>query len=174
MRETETKEIDGCTYTCTMMSVRQANRTWIELCAVLGEPVVRGLARASADADQQVQDLIMAAISAALRNLSEEVHERLVEAVFDGVRADGVGELKAWEPKFESQFRGRLLTMYKVWAWSVQVNYQDFLDAAQSLGLGEVVSLGKEAIGKAQESLDPQTSTGESGESSPASTTTSH
>ncbi len=175
MRETETKEIDGCTYACTMMSIRQANRTWMEMCAVLGEPVVRGLARAVRDPDQQVKELILSAMSAALMNLTEEIHERLIAAVFNGVRADKVGELKAWDSKFEDHFHGRLFTMYKVWTWSVQVNYQDFLDAAQSLNVGSLLeSLGETKSQESQGSPDPQTSTGESGESSPATNSTSH
>lgn len=161
MRETQYKEIDGHRYSCTMMPVRKAHQTWVELVAVLGQPVVSAIGRASQDQDQQVQELISSAASMALMNIDAEVADRLLASLFDGVRADGIGEWEPWDAKFDAHFRGKVFSMYKVWAWSLQVNYQDFLDAARGLGLNEMLETGKSAL------KDHLTSTQESGESSP-------
>lgn len=164
MRKPQFKEINGHKYACTMMSVRKAHQTWIELVGTLGQPVVSAIARASDEPDQQAANLIPAVMSMAMMNLQGEVADRLLVSVFDGVRVEGFGELKPWDDQFDDHFRGRIFAMYKVWAWAVQVNYQDFLDEAQSLGLGQMVTKGKAAL---QTHL---TQTSESGDqSSPSS-----
>lgn len=161
MRTTEQKEIDGHNYVCSMMSVRTSHRTFIELLRTLGRPIVSALSRAQESQNSDTTAMLMAAISLAMQNLDEEVTDRLIERVFNGVECQGVGELVAWDTKFEMHFRGRLLSMYKVWTWSLQVNYQSFLDVAQTLGLSGAVEMGKEALSN----LHP-TSNDESGTSS--------
>ena len=150
MRKPETKEIDGHKYLCTMMSVRQAHQTFLSLCATLGGPVVEAIAKGSDDLDGDATRLITAAISAAVQNLEGEVGDRLIESVFKGVAfvgKDATGfELKPWDDDFERHFHGRIFTMYKVWAWSVEVNYRDFLDGAQALGGGKAKDLGKDVL----------------------------
>lgn len=161
MRDEQLKEIDGYKYSCTMMPVRKAHQTWVELVSVLGQPVLAGIARASTDQEQQVSELISSAASMALMNLEGEASDRLLANLFDGVYLEGEGELEAWTPKFDAHFRGRIYAMYKVWAWALEVNYRDFLDAARGLGLSQLVKAGKTEL---QTRL---TQTQESGESSP-------
>ncbi len=160
MRTTEQTEIDGHAYACTMMSVRTANATFNLLLRTLGRPVIQALARAQETQNTDQTAMMMAAISMAMQNLDEDVSERLIERIFNGVRVRDVGDLVPWDDKFEDHFHGRLLSMYKVWAWAIQVNYQSFLDAAQAHGLSGLLDLGKSSL------QNLQTSTDESGTSS--------
>tara|TARA_Y100000310_G_scaffold304988_1_gene344691 strand:- start:2280 stop:2795 length:516 start_codon:yes stop_codon:yes gene_type:complete len=167
MREAESKIIDGHEYRCTMMSVRSAHRTFLDLCSTLGGPVINAIAEGSDDMEGDATRLITGAISLAVQNLDGPVGDQLIESVFSGVaytgksedkddpQADGMGfELKAWDDDFERHFGGRLLSMYKVWAWSVEVNYRDFLDGAQALGGDRGAGIGKKVF----QSLRTQTS----------------
>ena len=152
MRKPEFKEIDGKKYRCDMMKVMAAHETLISLCATLGEPVVKGIVAGMDDMEGDATSLIMAAISAAMRNLDGPVSRELIESVYQGVYYVGDGkedlgfEMKVGDDQFDDHFHGRVLTMYKVWLWSMQVNYKDFLDAAQALGIGKAKDLGKQAL----------------------------
>jgi hypothetical protein len=158
MREKEYKIIDGVEYMCQMMDVRSAHRTLLGICNTLGEPIVKAIAEGAEDAEGDAVRLISAALSAATQNLEGARGERLIEVVFDGVyksgREDGF-ELKAWSDKFNEHFQGRLLSVYKVWAWAVQVNYRDFFDAAQSLGADKAKGLGNQVFSALQTRTSP-------------------
>ncbi len=154
MRETEYKEIDGHNYQCSMMSVREAHQTFLSLCSTMGAPVIKAVAAGADDMEGDAMRLITAAISAAVQNLEGEVGDRLIESVFKGVQYAGDGtdkvpgfELTPWDTNFERHFKGQLFSMYKVWAWSVEVNYRDFLEGAQALGVGKAKDLGKQVLG---------------------------
>ncbi len=152
-----------------MMSVRSAHRTFLDLCSTLGGPVINAIAEGSDDMEGDATRLITGAISLAVQNLDGPVGDQLIESVFNGVAFTGKSEIKddpeaeihvdgfeikAWNDDFERHFRGHLLSMYKVWAWSVEVNYRDFLDAAQLLGVDKGAGLGKKVF----QSLRTQTS----------------
>lgn len=168
MRDKEFNEIDGHKYCCTMMTVRQANRTWVDLLSTLGGPAIEAIASGMDDKEQDAVALITASISVAVQRLEGNVSERLIEPVLSSVSFtegdDGdIVELKPWDGKFETHFHGRILTLYKVWGWAVMVNYRDFLDAARNLGLDQGLKLGKKAL------LSHLTPTSESGASPPPS-----
>ncbi len=153
-RKNEFETIDGKKYRCDMMKVMDAHQTLISLCATIGEPVVKAIVAGMDDMDGDATSLIMAAISAAMRNLDGPVSVELIQSVYQGVYYVGDGtdkdlgfEMKVGDDKFDDHFHGRLLTMYKVWAWSMKVNYKDFLDAAQALGVGKAKDLGKQVLG---------------------------
>ena len=71
--------------------------------------------------------------------------------------------------RFDIHFKGRVLAMYKVFAWAMEVNYRDFFGAAHSSPLGQILKM---AGSKAWSGL---TSTPRSGSSSsdPEETSTS-
>ncbi len=103
--------------------------------------------------DADVVRLITVAISAAVQNLEGQAGDQLIDSVFNGVSyldeetdARPGFKLKAWDDDFERHFKGRLLSMYKVWAWSVEVNYRDFLEGAQALGGGKATGLVKQGL----------------------------
>jgi hypothetical protein len=151
-REIKIKEIDGHRYRCDMMPIRLSHQTLISLCSTLGEPVVKAILSGMDDDDGDVVGLLMGAIVVAMRNLDGPVSDQLIESLFQGMQEVGDGKedigfpLVAWDDKFNDHFHGRPLTMYKVWVWSMQVNYKDFLDAAQALGVGKAKDLGTKAL----------------------------
>lgn len=157
MRKQEETTIGEHKYVCTMMSVRTAHHTFTELLRVLGRPVISQLAGAI---DVDANAAIASAIAMALRDIDEAVADRIVGSLFEGVLAEGVGEVKPWSTEFDAMYRGDLLNMYKVCAWSIKVNYSDFLEGAQQLGLSNGVELGKKAVSEVL-----RTSTKESGAS---------
>jgi hypothetical protein len=153
MREAESKTIDGHKYRCQMMSVRSAHQTFLNLCNTIGEPVVKAIADGAADMEGDAIRLIVMAITAAAQNLEGGPGDRLIESVFNGVSyldeetdAKPGFALKAWDEDFERHFKGHLFSMYKVWAWSVEVNYRDFLEGAQGLGGDKTVGLVKQGL----------------------------
>ena len=145
-RESQHKEIDGHKYACTMMPVRKASQTWIELVAVLGQPTIAAIAQASSDPDEEAVTAIVRGLTGVIHNLQGDVGDRLIEQVFDGIIVEGVGPLEPWNEAFDAHFRGRIYSMYKVWGWSIEVNFKDFLAVAQLLGLDQVVKLGSSAL----------------------------
>lgn len=153
MRDNEFKTINGHKYRCKMMRVREAHQTFLSLCSTIGGPAIKAIAAGADDMEGDAMRLITGAISAAVQNLEGPVGDQLIESVFKGVAYVGDGgedlgfELTPWDDDFEKHFSGHLLSMYKVWAWSVEVNYRDFLDGAQALGLGKAKDLGRQVLG---------------------------
>lgn len=152
MRKSEDKIIDGFKYKCKMMGIRESHQTFLSLCSSIGEPAVKAIAAGSEDMDGDVIRLITMAITAAVQNLEGAVGDRLISSVFNGVDYVGDGgddlgfSMVAWDKDFEKHFHGRLFSLYKVWAWSVEVNYRDFLDGVQALGEDGAKSLGKTVL----------------------------
>jgi len=162
MRETEQIEIDGQKYACTMMPVQTANQVFLGITATLGRPLVDALVSATEDGSVDAKVAIAAALARVADKLSGQVSNHLIESVFDGVHAEGIGELKAWSPEFDDLYRGRLASMYKVFTWSIKVNFADFLDVAHGLGVTKEKAMGL----KAELFKNPPTSTDSSGMSS--------
>jgi hypothetical protein len=176
MRKPEIKEIDGSKYRCDMMPVRMAHQTLLSLVSTLGKPVIMAFIEAQGEMNQGAAQLIIGAVGSAFRNLEGEAGDRLIENLFNGVTFEGPNsefmDLKptsngkddgSWNHEFESHFHGRLLTMYKVWVWSLQVNYSSFLDEAQDLGIEDAKNLGEKVLSSL---LTPTSGSG------PSSTTT--
>lgn len=135
----------------------------MNLCKTLGGPVINKIAEDPEGLDGDMNSLIIVAVSVAVQELDEEVSDPILDAVFNGVSFVGEGPtgfaLKLWDKDFNSHFHGRLASVYKVWAWSVQVNYRDFLDALPGLGEGKAKDLGREVLSSLR------TSTSRSGQS---------
>lgn len=147
-----------------MMKVREAHHVFLDLCNTLGTPVIKAIADGADDLEGDAIRLVSGVLGAAAQNLSGPVSDRLLKTVFKcvvanmekvgSVHEDRFVTLDYDSPTFDAHFRGRLLTMYKVWAWAISVNYRDFLDGAQSLG-SEGEGLGRKALGLLQTQTDP-------------------
>lgn len=152
MRKAEFKKIDGHKYQCRVMKVLDAHDTLLSLLSTVGGPAIKAIAAGADDMEGDAMRLITGAISVAVQNLEGPVSRQLLASVFSGVQyvGDGVDDLGfdiiPGDDNFDDHFGGRLLSMYTVWGWSLQVNYQDFLDGAQALGLGKAKDLGKKAL----------------------------
>ena len=149
MRDIQIKEIKGVRYRCEMMNVLDAHETLLGICHTLGEPLIKAISQGSDNPDGDAINLISAGLSAAVKNLKGRAGRELLESVFNGVWVTGEEsgfELKVDSREFNEHFRGKLITMYEVWAWAVQVNYQDFFDAARSLGADKAKGVGSQVL----------------------------
>jgi hypothetical protein len=151
--EAKTTEIDGVHYRCAMMPGWTAMALFWDLVNLLGEPVVVALTRAfqdDANLDQEVDDVAAKALATAAYSLFSKVDAetgtRLMQRALVGVQAEGVGTTdSALVEKFDEHFRGKSWAALRVFLWSLQVNYRDFLDAS---GLQNLIPLAGEVATK--------------------------
>ncbi len=167
-RKTETTEIDGHKYACTMMPATLAQTTFIRLVDLVGKPVLFMAAGAfKEDGKLDMGNLAELGLATLFDRLTPEESDEVIKAVLNGVMVEGEGDvLKA----FDDHFRGRVLSMYRVFQWALGVNYRDFFDAATSSGLLKaarelMAAVKKEGIKSAMSGLADLTSTSESGDS---------
>ena len=78
-----------------------------------------------------------------LSNLTTTEANFVLLAVMDGVRYEGCDLDKdlSNEALFSQHFRGKLASAYKVWAWALEVNYRDFINAARSSPVADLVKV---------------------------------
>lgn len=134
-RETQFKEISGDKYACSMMPATLANKTLITLIDVVGRPATTILANAFTAkdvGDLDVEELIGVAMTAVFERMDGDRGDALVKAVLTGVTVESKGDVVKI---FDEHFRGQILTLYKVFRWAIEVNYQDFFDAVRSSAL---------------------------------------
>lgn len=147
-RDVARKEIGGQMYNCTMMPATKANRTLISLTEIVGRPAVAMLSNAFVnDANIEISDLAGIGIATIFERFDEETGDRLIKNILDGVLCEGVGPVN---DHFDEHFRGRILTLYQVFAWALEVNYKDFFDGARSSALMSKIST---AVAKVQSRL---------------------
>lgn len=174
MRETEHKEIDGHKYVCEMMPATLAQTTFMQLVELVGKPVLFMAVGAFKEDGEHKSSPDLATLAelglvTLFDRLSPEEADEVIKAVLNGVLVEKKGDVLKC---FDEHFRGRVLSMYKVFQWALAVNYRDFVDAATSSGipskLAAVVETLKEAgLASAMSAFKEKTSTNESGDSAP-------
>ncbi len=151
-RETENTEIGGQRYICTMMPATLANKTLITLVEIIGRPAATILANAFTEkdfGDIDIEELAGVAMQAVFERFDGERGDAIVKALLVGVRVEGINEELSTTAAFDKHFRGRILTLYKVFRWSVEVNYRDFFDVVRSSGLiTKISSAGAKALSR--------------------------
>jgi hypothetical protein len=166
MREVETREIDGEKYACRMMPATKGQKVLIRLTDLVGRPALVMAAGAMKGEDDNVQlhDIIDLGTRIIFERLTDEEADASIKDVLDGVMVENGGDVLK---NFDEHFRGRILHMYKVFAWALEVNYRDFIDAALSSDLKEVV---EEAGTKAWQAAISMMKSGDSAETTKEST----
>jgi len=148
MREIEERTIDGHVYAVSQLTASRGLEMFGRLAALIGPAALEVLAR-GASFDKDLATLAPAAMALFARlkpgDLSEIAKELLAPATVDG---------KPLEKQFELHFQGRIMHLFKVLLFAVEVNFRDFRDA-----LGGLVASQK-APGRSEGS---STSTGTSG-----------
>lgn len=138
--KSEQRTIDGVGYTCTQMPAMRAVRVSARLIKYLGEPAVRMLAGATQwKAGTTVRDIMMS-MADICPNVEEDLFTQSIGDLFDGcLTADNiVGQKVAgdvWE-HFDLHFAGRMMHLFEVVRFGMEVNFHDFF-AAISSTLGE-------------------------------------
>lgn len=137
--EPVTEEIDGISYMCMMMPATLSNKTLTRLTLLVGRPALVMAAGAieakkKGDEDEMMMHLIQVGVNQIFQGLTPDEAHIVLMSMMTGVRYPGLAVNKdlSDEEIFDDHFRGKLLSAYKVWAWSLQENYRDFLDAGLS------------------------------------------
>ena len=164
--EPVTSTVDETHYACEMMPATLANKTLTRLIILVGRPALAmaaGAIKAKEEEDEEelIAHMIQIGVNQIFAGLTpDEAHEILI-ALMTGVRFQGCPVDKDLSDLdiFDDHFRGKLLTAYKVWAWSLQVNYKDFLDAALSSStLSKVRRVGTKVLSSKMSTLLSQES----------------
>lgn len=132
MIKTKTKTIEGNEYSCTQMTTTKSVRTLKRLVKLMGEPIVIFMATGSGDDNDT--STVDAASMFMLRMDDEDLVE-LIKTMLEGVTC-GTEEVVG---DFDVRFAGELNLMFKVVTFVVEVNWQDFIDAAKSF-VQEIIS----------------------------------
>lgn len=136
MRETQFKTFhvggEDLKYVCDQMPATVALRAQIEVADIIGQPALVAISSLFGNGtDQPIENAVDAVTSAITRKLTPDKAQHLAMTMLNGVRCEGVGDLR--DPKvFDEHFRGRLMHLYGVVFWSIGVNYADFFAAARS------------------------------------------
>lgn len=152
---THHKEIDGVKYICNMMPGDEAVLMEMEIVQRIGRPAAAMLSHAflanptaqeTEDLNTSVEGLIAGGLRVFLNELEPADALAYAKRAMNGMRAEGVqGDLHG--DAFGSHFRGRTMHMWRVFAWSMEVNFADFFAASHSLPLiGALVDVAKKAL----------------------------
>lgn len=167
--------IDGVEYICHVQAAIPANQSLIKLMGVISPPTlallsgaVRGFA-SDGEGELTLSGLGNMDLVTGLVMLFQELTPEAATVILqEGFRGISTPELLAnkldlsEENTFNEHFRGHLIRMYKVFAWSLRCNYQDFFAVASQVNVSLLTRLAKRMKlnkQKPQDTSDSQTST---------------
>lgn len=132
--KTETREINGITYTVTQWPVETALEIKFRLMQIVGGSLgeLAGLMDKDSGGAEDL-DKIGLAISGLFKSCPPKEMVSFLKEVVSSARADG--ELVS-NSKFTELYQGDLVTPYKVFFFVLKVNYSDFLSES---GVGKVL-----------------------------------
>lgn len=162
-RETVKREIDGSLYEFHTMPAKAALKVLTRLTKVVGEPLgllgdaLLGGGKAGAvgaEGDGLVKgaletDIPQGALGKVLAAVTDRLDENqvleTVELVLVSVYVQGPSDAGTRTIRFEQDFGGRMLTMLKVFAAALEVNFSDFFAAGG--GAGAIMARARAAAG---------------------------
>lgn len=134
----ETKIIDGTTYRVTQLVSKPARKLLVRLFNALGPTVGAFIPEGKLSLKNLFNGEINLrdGISRLSQDLTESELEHLIEVLCSNKTIACESEGGKWPildaAQFDLHFTGRTMTMFKVLAFAIQVNYSDFLDAARA------------------------------------------
>lgn len=145
-------EIDGVKYVCLVQPAIQANQSLIRLLRTFSAPTIALLSGAVRGFASEKGELTIAGLggmdlTTGLMMLFSELTPENAQVILSdglvGIRTEGHIEDLSDPKVFDAHFRGRIMHMYKVFAWSLGCNYRDFLDVARSVDLKKLSAMAK-------------------------------
>ena len=124
MRESKTEHFEGLAVTVQQLPAMRAVKLSRRLAALLA-PLAPALA---ADGDVSV---LGEALGKALEAFSEKDLEALIKEVLEGATVEEDGKISPLLPRFEDIFAGRVLLVYRVLIFALEVNFADFFEKAR-------------------------------------------
>lgn len=128
MRTIQDRTIDGLTYSVSQLPASRGLEMFGKLAGLLGPAALEALAK-GASFDKDLQTLAPAAVMLFARlqpgDLTAIAKELLGPATVDNTPL---------EKQFEVHFQGRILHLFKVLVFAIEVNFGDFFDVLGAFG----------------------------------------
>jgi hypothetical protein len=149
MIKTEEKTIDGVRYQVTQFPAMEALRVQTQLLKVAGPALAAIFSGVrSGDGAKAKMEFSPIFLAAALEKLSDKLNEdeleRLVLRLLAGARImeqnGGPFDGPNGRVLFNMHFAGKLATLWKVIAFVLEVNYQDFFDGLKVAATGAILT----------------------------------
>jgi hypothetical protein len=163
-------EIDDVAYICLVQAAIPANQSLIKLMGVISAPTISLLSGAVRGFAMEDGELTVAGlgnmdfVTGLTMLFSELTPDAATVILQEGFRGIATPDMKAAgkdlsdEAVLNEHFRGHLLRMYKVFAWSLGCNYRDFLDVASQVNLSNLTHLASKLKSSKQSKTDTQNS----------------
>lgn len=128
------RSIDGQNYSAAPLPASQALRVLVRLTKLVGETVLMIAAKGSKALEDIPADALQFAVQTLVDRLGEDDTERTIKELLATVRvADNDLTL---DRIFDSHFQGRIVHMFRVLQYALEVNYRDFFDELRSRNIG--------------------------------------
>lgn len=122
MAQVHTKLIDGYQVQMSPLPAFAALEQFTSLTTLLGPSVMSLLGK---------DEALAAALAASLRGLKGSDVSALIRALLATCQVTINGVITPVLPVFDTEFQGKLLTVFKLTAFAIEVNYGDFFAAAK-------------------------------------------
>lgn len=123
MQETQTKIIDGMEVSVSQLPARRAMKMFNRLGRVFGP----ALGKIMASSPDGLKTMNIGAMGDAVAMLFEKFTDSEQDFIMNELLATAVVDNKPLMPIFDTMMRGKTLTVYKLLAFALEVNYGDFL-----------------------------------------------
>lgn len=154
--DSQSKTFDGTLYTVYMLPPKTARKILVRVFQVLGPSLGEAFTRDD--------EKLSAAIGPIVREFTDRISDEDLDWIMDaltGVTTISPGGEKTIQLRsvFDAQFKGKIGTMFKWFAFALEVQFSDFFGGSAG-GLGQLLAGIKETLG----SVSPSISTGASGD----------
>lgn len=122
MAQVQNRIIDGYTVQMSPLPAFVALEQFTSLTALLGPSVMSLLGK---------DEALAAALAASVRSVKPADVSGLVRALLATTHITINGATVPVLPVFDTEFQGKLLTVFKIAAFAIEVNYGDFFEAAK-------------------------------------------
>ncbi len=129
MQKTETRVFDDMAVTVQQLPAMRGVKLSRKLMTVAA-PVVGALQGLSLDKDVST---LGDAVAKALEQFSEKDLDELIRTLLETAKVETEGRIAPLMPLFDGLFAGKILTVYKVVAFALEVNFADFFEAFRAL-----------------------------------------
>lgn len=128
MIETKEKTIDGRKITVTQFPGRRGLKLKTKLAKLLGPSIFTALKSVSGKGDLLDKDVNLETAGEAIEKLLEKVDENSWEnLIFELLSMTRINSQEITAELFDAEFAGSFVTLYKIVAFVLEVNYKDFL-----------------------------------------------
>jgi len=129
MIETKEKTIDGRKITVTQFPGRRGLKLKTRLAKLLGPTIFTALKSVSGKSENILdKDINLETAAGAIEKLLERIDENIWEAlVFELLSMTRINGQEVTSEIFDVEFAGSFVTLYKILAFILEVNYKDFL-----------------------------------------------